>query len=56
MSNSPLVTYTKLSPNYTPGRVDVRAIVVHYVSGACSVYTVGDIFAPTSCKGVLECM
>lgn len=48
MSNSQLVTYRKLSPNYSSGRVDVRAIVVHYVAGACSVYTVGDIFAPRS--------
>ena len=48
MSNSKLVTYTKLSPNYSAGRVDVRAIVVHYVCGACSVYTLGEIFAPTS--------
>lgn len=48
MSNSSLVTYTKLSPNYSSGRVDVRAIVVHYVCGACSVYTLGEIFAPKS--------
>lgn len=48
MSNSRLVNYTKLSPNYSPGRVDVRAIVVHYVAGACSVYTLGEIFAPRS--------
>jgi hypothetical protein len=48
MSNSKLVTYTKLSPNYSSGRVDVRAIVVHYVCGACDVYTVGEIFAPRS--------
>ena len=46
MSNSPLVTYTKLSPNYSGGRVDIRAIVVHYVCGSCSVYTLGEIFAP----------
>lgn len=48
MSNSPLVNYTKLSPNYSGGRVDVRAIVVHYVAGPCDVYTVGEIFAPSS--------
>ena len=48
MSNSNLVDYTKLSPNYSRDRVDVRAIVVHYVCGACSVYTLGEIFAPTS--------
>lgn len=45
MSNSSLVTYTKLSPNYSSGRVNVTKIAVHYVCGACSVYTVGDIFA-----------
>lgn len=48
MSNSSLVTYTKISPNYSAGRVDIRAIVVHYVAGPCSVYTLGDIFAPRS--------
>lgn len=48
MSNSGLVSYTQLSPNYSDGRVDVRAVVVHYVCGACSIETLGDIFAPSS--------
>lgn len=48
MSNSSLVSYTRLSPNYSPGRVDVRAVVVHYVAGPASVETLGSIFAPTS--------
>lgn len=48
MSNSSLVTYTKLSPNYSSGRVNITKIAVHYVAGACDVYTVGEIFAPRS--------
>ena len=48
MSNSSLVDYTRLSPNYSNGRVNISKIAVHYVAGACSVYTVGEIFAPTS--------
>lgn len=48
MSNSSLVNYTKLSPNYSPGRINISKIAVHYVCGACSVYTLGEIFAPTS--------
>ena len=50
MSDSFLVNYTKLSPNYSTGRYDITKIAVHYVAGPCDVYTIGDIFAPSARK------
>lgn len=46
MSNSPLVDYVDLSPNYSTGRINISKIAVHYVAGPCSVETIGDIFKP----------
>lgn len=49
MSNSPLVTYTKLSPNHSGKRTHaIDTITIHCVVGHCSVQTLGNIFAPTS--------
>lgn len=49
MSNSPLVSYTKISPNRTSPRNHViDTITIHCVVGQCSVETLGDVFAPTS--------
>ncbi len=49
MSNSPLVVYTKISPNSTnPRRDKIRKITIHHVAGNCSVETIGAIFAPSS--------
>ena len=49
MSNSPLVSYTKISPNKTSPRNHViDTITIHCVVGQCSVETVGSIFAPVS--------
>lgn len=49
MSNSPLVSYTKLSPNHSGQRTHVvDRITPHCVVGQCSVETIGNIFAPTS--------
>lgn len=49
MSNSPLVDYTKLSPNCnSPRNQPIRKITVHHVAGIVSVETIGNIFAPTS--------
>ncbi len=49
MSNSPLVQYTKLSPNYNSPRVyPIKKITIHHVAGVCSVESLGDIFAPVS--------
>lgn len=49
MSNSPLVSYTKLSPNHSGKRTQqISRISPHCVVGQCSVETLGDIFAPKS--------
>lgn len=48
-TNSPLVSYTKLSPNHSGPRTHViDRITPHCVVGQCSVETLGDIFAPVS--------
>lgn len=49
MSNSPLVSYTKISPNKTsPRNKKIDTITIHCVVGQCTVETLGNIFAPTS--------
>lgn len=49
MSNSPLVSYTRISPNKTsPRNRKIDTITIHCVVGQCSVETLGNIFAPTS--------
>ena len=49
MSNSPLVNYTKISPNKnSPRNHKIDTITIHCVVGQCSVETIGDVFAPTS--------
>lgn len=49
MSNSPLVKYTKISPNKTSPRNHViDTITIHCVVGQCSIETLGEIFAPAS--------
>ena len=49
MSNSPLVTYTKLSPNHSGQRThSIDRITPHCVVLECSVETLGSIFLPTS--------
>lgn len=49
MSNSPLVSYTKISPNKTsPRNHKIDTVTIHCVVGQCSVETLGNIFAPTS--------
>lgn len=48
-SNSPLVVYTKLSPNNSGRRtMDIDRITPHCVVGQCSVEVLGDIFYPTA--------
>lgn len=48
-TNSPLVKYTKLSPNNSGQRNHaIDTITIHCVVGQCSVETLGSIFAPTS--------
>ena len=49
MSNSPLVSYTKLSPNHSGRRThSIDRITPHCVVGQCSVETLGNIFLLTS--------
>ncbi len=49
MSNSPLVQYTRLSPNCnSPRNNQIRKITIHHVAGVCSVETLGNIFAPVA--------
>lgn len=50
-TNSPLVSYTKISPNRTKNRNHaIDTITIHCVVGQCSVETLGNIFAPESRK------
>lgn len=49
MSNSPLVSYTKISPNKnSPRNHEIDTISIHCVVGQCSIESLGEIFAPTS--------
>ena len=51
MSNSPLVSYTKISPNKTsPRNHKIDTITIHCVVGQLSVETLGNIFASASRK------
>lgn len=48
-TNSPLVSYTRFSPNHSGHRThSIDRITPHCVVGQCSVETLGNIFAPTS--------
>ena len=48
-TNSPLVSYTKFSPNHSGQRThSIDRITPHCVVGQCSVETLGSIFLPTS--------
>lgn len=49
MSNSPLVSYTKISPNKSsPRNHKIDTVTIHCMVGQCSVETLGNVFAPTS--------
>lgn len=49
MSNSSLVSYTKISPNKTsPRKNKIDTITIHCVVGQLSVETIGNVFASTS--------
>ena len=49
MSNSPLICYTKISPNRTsPRNHAIDTITIHCMAGQLSVETCGNVFAPTS--------
>lgn len=49
MSNSPLVNYTKISPNRTsPRNHSIDTITIHCVVGQCTVERLGEVFAPVA--------
>lgn len=49
LSNSKLISYTKISPNRTsPRNHKIDTVTIHCVVGQCSVETLGNIFTPTS--------
>ena len=49
MSNSPLVNYTKISPNKTsPRRDTIKKITIHHMAGNLTVESCGAIFANAS--------
>ena len=49
MSNSALVSYTKLSPHHSGKRTQpISRLTVHCVVGNCSVESLGEVFAKTS--------
>lgn len=52
MSNSPLVDYTKISPNRnSPRKHAIDTITIHCVVGQCSVESLGNLFANPARKG-----
>lgn len=52
MSNSPLVSYTKISPNSSnPRNNKIKKITIHHMAGNLTVETCGNVFAPVSRKG-----
>lgn len=48
MSNSPLVSYTKISPNKSTRTEKITKITPHYMAGNLTVETCGNVFAPSS--------
>ena len=49
MNNSPLVQYTKISPNKTsPRNHAIDTVTIHCVVGQCTAERLGEVFAPTS--------
>lgn len=49
MSNSSLISYTKISPNKnSPRNHAIDRISIHCVVGQCTVERIGEIFAPSS--------
>ena len=47
-TNSKLVSYTKLSPNYSTRPGAITKITIHHMAGNCSIETCGNIFAAKS--------
>lgn len=52
MSNSPLVNYTRISPNRnSPRNHKIDTITIHCVVGQCTVESLGAVFAPATRQG-----
>lgn len=52
MSNSPLVSYTKLSPNYNPrGNHKILKITPHHMAGNASIEACGEMFSKVERQG-----
>ena len=49
-TNSPLIDYVKLSPNYNKRKKKIDTITIHCVVGQLSVETIGNIFPKESRK------
>ena len=47
-TNSPLISYSKISPNKNPRESKIDTITIHCVVGQLSVETMGDMFAKSS--------
>lgn len=51
MSNSSLITYTKLSPNYSAPRTHkIDTITIHHMAGKLTVQECGQVFASSSAQ------
>jgi N-acetyl-anhydromuramyl-L-alanine amidase AmpD len=50
MSNSTLVNFVKLSPNYNKRTKKINKITIHHVAGNLSVETLGYVFANPECE------
>ena len=48
MSNSSLINYTKLSPNYSVRKDTIKKITIHHMAGNLSIETCGNVFASSS--------
>lgn len=48
MSNSGLINYTKISPNYSTRTAKIDKITIHHMAGNLSVESCGNVFATTS--------
>lgn len=54
-TNSPLVAYTRISPNKTVNRkYPITRASIHCVVGQCSVETIGQVFAPHQPSGLQQ--
>ena len=50
MSNSNLVSYTKISPNRSQRQNSIKKITIHHMAGNLTVEQCGNVFAPASRK------